>query len=106
MATAIEEKNHTGMNRIIAATSFGFVVTQLDVTIVNVALPHIASSLSVHVAGLQWVVDAYTLPFAVLMLSAGGAGRSLRFTPRFSRGLGHLRRGVSGVADWLRMWRR
>jgi DHA2 family methylenomycin A resistance protein-like MFS transporter len=49
-------------------------VTQLDVTIVNVALPHIASSLSVHVAGLQWVVDAYTLPFAVLMLSAGVLG--------------------------------
>ena len=63
-----------GMGWIIAATSFSFVVTQLDVTIVNVALPHIASSLSVQVAGLQWVVDAYTLPFAVLMLSAGVLG--------------------------------
>jgi DHA2 family methylenomycin A resistance protein-like MFS transporter len=62
------------MSRIIAATSFSFVVTQLDVTVVNVALPHIASSLSVHVSGLQWVVDAYTLPFAVLMLSAGVLG--------------------------------
>lgn len=74
MATAIQETNRTGMNRIIAATCFGFVVTQLDVTIVNVALPHIATDLSVHVAGLQWVVDAYTLPFAVLMLSAGVLG--------------------------------
>jgi DHA2 family methylenomycin A resistance protein-like MFS transporter len=63
-----------GISRIIAATSFAFVVTQLDVTIVNVALPHIASDLAVHVAGLQWVVDAYTLPFAVLMLSAGVLG--------------------------------
>ena len=62
------------MGWIVVATSFSFVVTQLDVTIVNVALPHIASSLSVHVAGLQWVVDAYTLPFAVLMLSAGVSG--------------------------------
>ena len=62
------------MGRIVAATSFSFVVTQLDVTVVNVALPQIASSLSVHVAGLQWVVDAYTLPFAVLMLSAGVLG--------------------------------
>jgi DHA2 family methylenomycin A resistance protein-like MFS transporter len=62
------------MNRIVIATSFSFVVTQLDVTIVNVALPHIASSLSVRVAGLSWVVDAYTLPFAVLMLSAGVLG--------------------------------
>jgi len=62
------------MGRIVVATSFSFVVTQLDVTIVNVALPHIASSLSARVAGLQWVVDAYTLPFAVLMLSAGVLG--------------------------------
>lgn len=62
------------MGRIVAATSFSFVVTQLDVTVVNVALPQIASSLSVHVSGLQWVVDAYTLPFAVLMLSAGILG--------------------------------
>jgi DHA2 family methylenomycin A resistance protein-like MFS transporter len=74
MTTAIQEANRTGMNRIIAATCFGFVVTQLDVTIVNVALPHIATDLSVRVAGLQWVVDAYTLPFAVLMLSAGVLG--------------------------------
>lgn len=62
------------MGWIVAATSFSFVVTQLDVTVVNVALPQIASGLSVHVSGLQWVVDAYTLPFAVLMLSAGVLG--------------------------------
>src|SRR5579871_4840095 len=74
LATATQQPLAAGMNRIIAATSFGFVVTQLDVTIVNVALPRIASDLSVHVAGLQWVVDAYTLPFAVLMLSAGVLG--------------------------------
>lgn len=65
---------NTSIGRIIAATSFAFVVTQLDVTIVNVALPHIASDLAMRVAGLQWVVDAYTLPFAVLMLSAGVLG--------------------------------
>lgn len=74
MSTATQTMPNAGMSRIIAATSFSFVVTQLDVTVVNVALPHIASSLSVHVSGLQWVVDAYTLPFAVLMLSAGVLG--------------------------------
>jgi len=74
--TATQElpSSKISLGRIIAATSFGFVVTQLDVTIVNVALPHIASDLAVHVSGLQWVVDAYTLPFAVLMLSAGVLG--------------------------------
>ena len=74
MITATQSKAGAAIGRVVVATSFSFVVTQLDVTIVNVALPHIASSLSVHVAGLQWVVDAYTLPFAVLMLSAGVLG--------------------------------
>jgi MFS transporter, DHA2 family, methylenomycin A resistance protein len=59
---------------ILAATSFGFVVVQLDVTIVNVALPHIAQALQASVSALQWVVDAYTVAFAVLLLSAGVAG--------------------------------
>ena len=76
MTTATQDAPgiNISISRIIVATSFAFVVTQLDVTIVNVALPHIASDLAVHVAGLQWVVDAYTLPFAVLMLSAGVLG--------------------------------
>lgn len=74
MTTATQKPVRAGLNGIIAATSFGFVVTQLDVTIVNVALPRIAADLSVQVSGLQWVMDAYTLPFAVLMLSAGVLG--------------------------------
>jgi DHA2 family methylenomycin A resistance protein-like MFS transporter len=59
---------------ITTATSLGFVVVQLDVTIVNVALPRIGQTLHSEVAGLQWVVDAYTLALAVFMLSAGVAG--------------------------------
>ncbi|AIO35455.1 major Facilitator Superfamily protein [Burkholderia cenocepacia] len=60
--------------RIVATVSVGFVVTQLDVTIVNIALAHLAADLRLTVAGLQWVVDAYTLAFAVLMLSGGALG--------------------------------
>jgi DHA2 family methylenomycin A resistance protein-like MFS transporter len=59
---------------LLIATSFGFVVVQLDVTIVNVALPQIGSALRAGVAGLQWVVDAYTLSFAALLISAGVIG--------------------------------
>ncbi|SDR36123.1 MFS transporter, DHA2 family, methylenomycin A resistance protein [Paraburkholderia fungorum] len=59
---------------VLATVSVGFVVTQLDVTIVNIALPGIGANLHADVAGLQWVVDAYTLAFAVLMLSAGALG--------------------------------
>lgn len=62
--------------RIVATVSVGFVVTQLDVTIVNIALARIAADLHANVARLQWIVDAYTLAFAVLMLSGGVLGDS------------------------------
>ncbi len=60
--------------RIVATVSVGFVVTQLDVTIVNIALARIATDLHANIARLQWIVDAYTLAFAVLMLSGGVLG--------------------------------
>jgi MFS transporter, DHA2 family, methylenomycin A resistance protein len=68
---------HRGIARVTTATSFGFALVQLDVTIVNVALPHMASDLHAGVAGLQWVVDAYALTFAVLLLSMGYLGDRL-----------------------------
>ncbi|MCA8089528.1 hypothetical protein LGM65_01285 [Burkholderia anthina] len=65
--------------RIVATVSIGFVVTQLDVTIVNIALAHLAADRHLPVAGLQWVVDAYTLAFAVLMLSGGALGAAIGY---------------------------
>ncbi|MBC7665200.1 MAG: MFS transporter [Caulobacter sp.] len=59
---------------VVLATSMAFVVGQLDVTIVNVALPAMASGLHADVGGLQWVVDAYAVAFAAFMLSAGALG--------------------------------
>jgi EmrB/QacA subfamily drug resistance transporter len=45
----------------------------LDVSIVNVALPSIRTSLGLSVSGLQWVVNAYTLTVAGFMLFGGRA---------------------------------
>ncbi|WP_084704003.1 MFS transporter [Phaeacidiphilus oryzae] len=55
----------------LIASLLGFTVITIDVSAVNIALPAIRTSLSGGMAGLQWVVDAYTLMFAALMLSAG-----------------------------------
>ncbi|WP_330457062.1 MFS transporter [Streptomyces sp. NBC_00820] len=55
----------------LAAAMLGSALITLDATVVNVALPAIGSSLGGGMAGLQWVVDAYTLAFAALMLSTG-----------------------------------
>ncbi|GAA3388081.1 DHA2 family efflux MFS transporter permease subunit [Cryptosporangium minutisporangium] len=49
-------------------------VLGLDLTILNVALPTIAGDLAVGTGGLQWVVNAYVLVFAGLMLPAGALG--------------------------------
>jgi MFS transporter, DHA2 family, methylenomycin A resistance protein len=58
----------------LAAMSLGFGVVQLDVTIVNTALSSIGASLEGGVSELQWVVSAYTIAFAALILTAGALG--------------------------------
>ncbi|MFI6928804.1 MFS transporter [Streptomyces sp. NPDC050287] len=55
----------------LTAALLGFALICLDASVVNVALPAIGSSLGSGMSGLQWVVDAYTLAFASLMLSTG-----------------------------------
>ncbi|MDH7804476.1 MULTISPECIES: MFS transporter [unclassified Rhizobium] len=66
---------HPSSPRItLAAASLGFVVVLLDVSAVNVALDALRTSFSTDVAGLQWVVNAYTLVFAALLLMAGALG--------------------------------
>ncbi|SFC50709.1 MFS transporter, DHA2 family, methylenomycin A resistance protein [Nocardioides terrae] len=52
----------------------GYFLVLLDVTVVNVALPQIGSSLDAGAAGRAWVVDAYTVPLAALLLVAGAVG--------------------------------
>ncbi|THD42210.1 MAG: MFS transporter, partial [Bradyrhizobium sp.] len=57
--------------------SLGFGVVQLDVTIVNTALNAIAAGFGGGVSALQWVVNAYTIGFAALILTAGALGDRL-----------------------------
>ena len=64
----------TAKSLTLAAMSFGFGVVQLDVTIVNTALGSIGSALRAGVSELQWVVSAYTVAFAALILTAGALG--------------------------------
>jgi EmrB/QacA subfamily drug resistance transporter len=55
----------------LAAVCLGTFMLLLDITIVNVALPDIQSSLDASFADLQWVIDAYALTLAALLLTAG-----------------------------------
>jgi EmrB/QacA subfamily drug resistance transporter len=54
--------------------SFSLIIISLDNTVVNVALPSISRSLNASVSELQWIVDAYILVFAALLLTMGSIG--------------------------------
>ena len=54
----------------------------LDITIVNVALPDIQRSLNASFSDLQWVVDAYALTLAALLLDGGSLGGPARAPAR------------------------
>jgi DHA2 family multidrug resistance protein-like MFS transporter len=58
----------------LAVLSISLLVISLDNTILNVALPSIAVDLHASSSALQWVVDAYMLVFAGLLLTAGSLG--------------------------------
>ena len=81
---------------VVLATCMAFVVGQLDVTIVNVALPAMAADLGAGVAGLQWVVDAYAVSFAAFMLSAGAFGDRFGARRAFQWGMGIF--GLASIA--------
>ncbi len=68
----------------------------LDITIVNVALPDIQRDLNASLSSLQWVVDAYSLMLAALLLTAGSLGDRVGRRRVFSFGL-----GVFTVASFL-----
>ncbi len=63
-----------GQNRtlILLTMSLGVLIAQVDTSVVNLAIKQIGSSLNAGVSVLQWVVDAYNLVYASLLLTAGG----------------------------------
>ena len=62
---------------ILFALCLAALIINIDVTIVNVALPSLVRELGATTTNLQWVVDAYTLVFAALILAAGSLGDRL-----------------------------
>jgi len=58
----------------LAAVAFGLFMIMLDNTIVNVALPSIERDLHVSISELEWIVTAYALTFAALLITGGKLG--------------------------------
>ncbi|MER7769529.1 MFS transporter [Kitasatospora sp. NPDC096140] len=93
----------TGLTVVCGASLF---ITSLDSTAVNVALPTLRSELAAGPSQLAWIVDAYTLTLAVLLLLAGALGDRLGRRTMFRAGLlvfgvGSLGCALAGSPDQL-----
>src|SRR5215470_15369476 len=59
---------------VLAATIFGSSVAFIDGTVVNIALPALQRDLGATVTQIQWVIEAYALMLASLLLPGGSLG--------------------------------
>src|SRR5918912_3564781 len=71
----------------LATVCLGMLMLLLDITIVNVALPSIATDLNASFSDLQWTIDAYALSLAAIMLVCGSLGDLLGHRSVFAGGL-------------------
>src|SRR4051795_12334946 len=90
----------------LAAMCFALFMVMLDNTVVNVALPSIQKDLGATVSGLEWTVNAYTLAFAVLLVTGGRLGDILGRRKMFPFGvvvfaLSSASIGMSPNESWL-----
>jgi EmrB/QacA subfamily drug resistance transporter len=72
----------------LLAVSVATFMLLLDITVVNTALPSIQKDLSASFTDLQWVIDAYTLALAAVVLTAGSIADRVGRRAVFAGGLG------------------
>jgi EmrB/QacA subfamily drug resistance transporter len=91
---------------ILGVCCLSLLITAVDTTAVNVALPAIGADLHAPVSGLQWTVDGYTLAIACFMLLAGSTADRLGRRRVFQAGLvlftlGSLACSLAPALPWL-----
>ncbi|MFL5781911.1 MAG: MFS transporter [Thermoleophilaceae bacterium] len=78
----------TSQRITLAVVSIATAMLMLDIAVVNTAIPSIARDLHADLHGVQWVVDAYTLALASVVLTAGSLADRLGRRRLFTVGLG------------------
>ena len=91
---------------VLIVMSLGFFMTLLDLTIVNIAIPDMISRLNATLDGVLWVINAYALVLAVLLITAGRLGDLLGQRRLFIIGvvvftLASAACGFSPAVGWL-----
>jgi EmrB/QacA subfamily drug resistance transporter len=100
----MNDKRRTAWTFVI--TSAALFMASLDNLVVTTALPSIREHLHASLEGLQWTVDAYTLTFAVLLLTGASLGDRYGRRRMFVAGLAIFTAGSAAAAlapgiDWL-----
>ena len=95
---------------ILAICCLSLFIVGLDVTIVNIALPALREDLDSSVSGLQWVLDAYTLVLASLLILSGSTADRVGRRRTFQTGLalftaGSLLCSIAPSLNWLILFR-
>src|ERR1700722_16533560 len=75
--SAADARNHERRWLVLPVLCLSVFLVVVDNTIVNVALPTLNRQLGASITSLQWIVDAYSLAFAGLLLAGGGIGDRL-----------------------------
>jgi EmrB/QacA subfamily drug resistance transporter len=91
---------------VLAICCSSLFIVGLDNTIVNLALPAIRRDLGSSLSGLQWVIDAYTLVLASLLMLGGSIGDRIGRRRTFQTGLvlfgaGSLLCSIAPTTGWL-----
>jgi len=71
MSTASGLRGPVRPNLVLAICCLSLLMVSMDATIVNVALPALRRDLGASTSGLQWVIDAYTMVVASLLMLSG-----------------------------------
>jgi MFS family permease len=77
-----------GQGWVLALTSAASLMVSLDTQVVATALPVIRLHLHASLAALEWTVNAYTLTFAVLLLTGAALGERLGRRHMLAAGVG------------------
>jgi len=91
---------------VLLVVSLGFFMTLLDLTIVNIAIPNMITKLGASLDDILWVINAYALVLAVLVITAGRLGDLIGPRTLFVAGvalftLASAACGLSPSAGWL-----
>lgn len=104
--TTLTDGGHRRSGLVLAVCCLSLLITALDTTAVNVALPAVGQDLHAPVSGLQWTVDGYTLAVAAFMLLAGSTADRIGRRRVFRTGLvlftaGSLACSLAPGLGWL-----